>query len=82
MVPRSPHTDERNVDVRPLRWARIRSPHLGRYRLSEVGSEFSLNAVVFGGSLVWRTSTDAAPGPVGIRVGLVGGIPAVGGRLR
>lgn len=51
------------------------------YVLSGSGSEISLNAVVLGGViagyLVGSVSTDADPGPVGVRAGVVGGVPTV-----
>lgn len=53
----------------------------GLYWLSGAGSEFSLNAVFVGGLLagylVTRAPTDADPGGVGVRAGLVGAVPAV-----
>jgi hypothetical protein len=51
------------------------------YVLSDAGSEISLNAVVLGGFLagylVRSASADADPGPVGVRAGVVGGVPTV-----
>lgn len=54
---------------------------VGLYWLSGAGSEFSLNAVFLGGLLagylVTRATTDTDPGGVGVRAGVVGGVPAV-----